>query len=752
MGPGFSRVPMRRPLAGSVGGRCEFVGGQPLTRRSRGESHLGGHRALARGLAFLLLLLGSGLGCAASPPREGSYALTSFELEGTRALDSDETKAQLSTKSSPRLLGVPGLEGVLFEYTLLDESRLRADLLRIERLYRMRGYYEAKVTVARIVRDEAARTARVLLRIDEGEPVRVGRVVPSGLERLPAEVAFRTQRAIKLVEGQPFDEEVYERSRRDMLAVLADHGLPLARIEGRVIVDVARHTADVALPVEPGPPITIGPVTVVGLSKLPEAIVLQTLQLEPARPFRRSEVREAENALVDLGVFSSVSVEPEFDLRTGSAVPIRVRVKEAPLRSARAGLGLRIDPVQVTTGLRLGWEHRNFLGRLRRFSLDNRPSVSLYPTRTSRLEAPSRLLPANRLRAELRQPSFVEGRTTGVLSVEYNIYPLLFPLPPDKDPSDERIFGYHEFRSAVSLQRSFFDLRLMVAPGFSYQANVPLSYQAPPSEPGLPRGLDTLSIAYPELLLTLDLRDDRIRPKRGILLGNSLQVPGAAFGSDVSDVRVRPELRTYLPVSSRAVFATRLTFGFLFPRNYGQTLSDPNQIASDPSDPSVIADQQRLLFRAFYSGGPNSNRGYGVSEVGPHGPLGLLSDGTVNCFLSPGDPDCVRPLGGLTLWEASTEVRFDLGRSFGTVVFADASDVTRQVFGLRLFAPHLSLGLGFRYDTLIGPFRLDLGARVLERTRTAPPEGPIRDQAEMRPWFGSRYLPLSLHLALGESF
>ncbi len=707
---------------------------------------------MARWLQLLLLLVFAGFGCSATPPPEGNYALTSLELAGARALDADEVLGQLSQTTSPRLLGLPGLEGVFFEISLLDESRLRADLLRIERLYRMRGYYEAKVTVARIVRDEADRTARVFLRIDEGEPVRVRRVVPSGLEHLPAEVAFRTQRAIKLAEGQPFDEEVYERSRRDMLAVLAEHGLPLARVDGEVTVDVTHHTADVALPVEPGPPITIGPVTVVGLSKLPEAIVRRTLQLESNRPFRRSDVREAENALVDLGVFSSVSVEPQFELRANNAVPIRVRVKEAPLRSARAGLGVRIDPVQVTTGLRFGWEHRNFLGRLRRFSLDNRPSVSLYPTRTSRLEAPTRLLPANRLRAELRQPSFVEGRTTGVLSVEYNIYPLLFPLPQDKDPRDERIFGYHEFRSAVAVQRSFFDLKVMVSPGFSYQANVPLSYQAPPSEPGLPRGLETLSIAYPEFLFTLDLRDDRIRPKRGVLVGNSLQVPFSAVGSDVSDVRVRPEIRTYLPVSSRAVLATRLTFGFLLPRNYGQTLSDPNRIASDPSDPSVIRDQQRLLFRAFYSGGPNSNRGYGVSEVGPHGPLGLLSDGTVNCFLSPGDPDCVRPLGGLTLWEASTEVRFDLGRSFGTVVFADASDVTRQELGLRLFAPHLSLGLGFRYDTLIGPFRLDLGARVLERTRGAPPEGPIRDQAEMRPWFGSRYLPLSLHLALGESF
>jgi outer membrane protein assembly factor BamA len=722
--PGLFPAPPKRPFATSASGRFAISG---------------------------LLLLGI-VGCGAARPKGNSYAVNTIDIEGTHALDEDVVKEQLATVPSPRLLGIEGLQGIVFDYSLLDPEILARDAERVERYYRLRGYYEAHVTVARIERDEARRSTRVTFRVDEGKPVLVRRVAPKGLELLPAKVAFRAQRAILLSEGQPFQEETYEQSRRDILELLADHGLPFATVTGQVTVDLAHHRADVTLNVEPGASARYGTITVEGLKRLPESVVRRTLQLSEGAPYSRSELHEAENALVNLGVFSAVSVEPTSLTAGRSVVPIRVSVREAPLRSLRAGLGVRVDPVQVTTTVRLGWEHRNFLGRLRRFSVDARPFVSFFPTRTERLDWPTKLLPGSRIRAELRQPSFVEGRTTGLLSTEYNIYPLLFPLPPDKNPRNERILGYHEFRSTIGLERSLFELHLQINPSFSYQANIPLGYQSPPGEPALPDGLDTLAIAYPELVVSLDLRDDRIRTRKGILLSNSLQVALPALGSDIQDLRLRPELRTYLPVSRSAVLATRFTFGFLLPQNYGQTLGDPARIAADPTSPSVIADQQRLLFRAFYSGGPNSNRGYAVSEVGPHGPLGLLSDGPVNCFLTPGDPDCVRPLGGLTLWEASTEVRVDVGNSVGLVFFVDASDVTRKRFAMRLSVPHISPGLGFRYDTLIGPFRLDLGYRLLSRTASAPPSGPIRDEAETRGWFGSKYLPLSLHLALGESF
>jgi outer membrane protein insertion porin family/translocation and assembly module TamA len=682
----------------------------------------------------------------------GRYVTTQVTLEGTSALDRSELLAGLSTAESPRLFGVPGLEGVFFEYNLFDESLLEQDLQRLERACRAKGYYDAKVTVARVERDESKATVRVTLHIVEGSVVVVDRVNPTGLEQLPASIGFAAQRAITLKYDQPFEESSYEASKAGILSVLTDHGYAFAKVTGRAQVNRATHRAVVDFSVEPGPVSKYGRIDVIGLEEIPESVVRSTLQLETGRTYSKSELREAENALINLGVFSSVRIETTNVDKTAGVVPLVVRVHESTLRSVRVGVGSSIDPVQLSATVRLGWEDRNFLGGLRRFTIDERPGLIFFPTSTEKTVIPTRALPTNRLRAELRQPAFLEGRTTGRVSAEYNIYPLLFPLPPNAIAEHERILGYHEIRGSVGLERSFFDLRLLVSPSVTLQSNIPIAYQTPPGDDGILPGIDRISILYPELMTTLDLRDDRIEPHRGILLQNSVQFASLSFGKDRRDVRLKPEIRTYVPVSKKAVLATRVALGFLLPHHYGSTLDRPRDIATDPTDPEVLRDQHRLLFRAFYSGGPNSNRGYGYSEVGPHGPLGLLTSGDVNCYKNPNDPDCIRPLGGLSLWEASMEVRFPIVGALGGVTFIDASNVTRKRWSLDLTVPHLSPGVGLRYSTPIGPIRLDIGYRWIERTNLAPREGVIKDQAELHGWFGKDWLPLSLHLAIGEAF
>jgi hypothetical protein len=106
--------------------------------------------------------------------------------------------------------------------------------------------------------------------------------------------------------------------------------------------------------------------------------------------------------------------------------------------------------------------------------------------------------------------------------------------------------------------------------------------------------------------------------------------------------------------------------------------------------------------RAFFSGGPMSNRGYGYNEIGPHRVLGDNGERLA-------DPDAI---GGRTLWEGSVELRFPIIGDLGGTIFVDASDVTRRLGELRINHPHISTGFGIRYDTPVGPLRLDWGFRI----------------------------------------
>jgi outer membrane protein insertion porin family/translocation and assembly module TamA len=111
-------------------------------------------------------------------------------------------------------------------------------------------------------------------------------------------------------------------------------------------------------------------------------------------------------------------------------VPLTVRVHEAKLRTVRVGGGARFDVLSLSSHVRLGWEDRNFLGGMRRYSIEVRPGLTFWPTRLDLpLAKPTRVLPEVFVNTELRQPSFIEGRTTGFIKGEYGAFPVIYELP-----------------------------------------------------------------------------------------------------------------------------------------------------------------------------------------------------------------------------------------------------------------------------------------------------------------------------------
>lgn len=727
-----------------------------MARRVRGP-------VWAVGLLLVALAL-SLSGCRHSVP-EGALVVRSVEVEGTEAVDPAPLLEGLATAPSRRFLGV--WDGVAFEYELYDENLLARDLERVERYLRARGYYEAKVRAARVIRLEDGRRVRVEIEVVQGAPVLVRRVEVSGLEALPwtggkatlaaevlRNVGFRdcalAPDGVSCLRGDRFDEAVFEGSKEQIAEALANHGFAFVRVEATAEVDVSHHVADVRIVVIPGERAVFGPITIEGLEQIPERKVRAQLAIEPGEPYARKALREAEDQLAALGRFSMVEVREDLGHPEQGVVPVTVRLKEANLHGVRAGVGARFDVLRLSTHVLGGWDGQNFLGGMRSLRVEDRFGLIYFPLRVGLLEGPVEVLPENSFSATLRQPSFIEGRTEGFLRAEINAYPVLYRLPDGVDPSEERIIGFLEFRGSTGVQRPFFGQRLSVATSYNLSENIPLAYRRQGPDPA---GLDRVRVGYPELRLALDLRDDPIAPSFGLLLINTLQVAGAFGDGDVRDVKLQPDARVFLPVARRVTLAVRGTVGWLFPQDYGKTLDPALAATLDPASAEAVSDQAKLLFRVFYSGGPNSNRGYPFRGVGPHGPLGFLKPTTVPCSFDPppDDPNpdvCNRPLGGLTLWESSLEVRFPIWGAVGAVVFVDASDLTRQEAWLRATSPHLSPGVGVRYTTPVGPLRIDVGYRAL-RTLAADPETELAGEPDPGRILG---LPVAVHLSLGEAF
>ena len=118
---------------------------------------------------------------------------------------------------------------------------------------------------------------------------------------------------------------------------------------------------------------------------------------------------------------------------------------------------------------------------------------------------------------------------------------------------------------------------------------------------------------------------------------------------------------------------------------------------------------------------------------------------TSECVDSPAR--CELPLGGFTLWEASLELRFPISGPLTGAWFWDASDVSAASLDIRLNHPHLSCGGGLRYDTPVGPIRLDAGFRVPGAQFPAGARGESSRGPDLL--FGT---PMALSFGIGEAF
>ncbi len=163
--------------------------------------------------------------------------------------------------------------------------------------------------------------------------------------------------------------------------------------------------------------------------------------------------------------------------------------------------------------------------------------------------------------------------------------------------------------------------------------------------------------------------EDPLNPQRGMivtLLGNAAL---HQFGSNYQYWRTSAEVRRYHRIGWNTVLAMRLKLGF------ENTLGTIGDIP---------------LSERFYSGGEGSVRGYGLRRIGP---LSAAND----------------PLGGLSLYETSVELRHQVTSKIIGSIFLDCGQVSTHPYDLRVDSPQCGYGPGASLVTPVGPATIDLG-------------------------------------------
>lgn len=720
----------------------------------------------------MVLLLSAG--CAKSIP-ESRYGVDTMRFIGVDEMDKRALRACLATARRDRVeinlgadaapacgeppfdarrLRIPLWRWWWTEWPVYDRNVFQRDLLRIERWYRARGYYDAQVTATefdpptaiendhttgdngedlceREDDDEGCRL-QLSITVEEGEPVLVESLSLTGDEELRPSVREALARAWELEVGERFDEALYDRSKQAMLATLREETFGCAEVRGTdadaergpdgatelgVEIDTEARTARVALHVEAGPRSELGTIRVTGNEDLSEDVIRSVAGLEPGMPFTEALLDEAQHFVYSLGAFSTVDVIGTPQRIDGECIgTVDVEIQVTPGRRFRWGFGGGVLAGTYTAGTEAQdvrqWdvhllsfvEHRNFLGGLRRIRAEARPKIIFQPDGGLPFRCadrnPRRCVGLD-LRLQFRQPSFIESRTNLIADLRYDLGP---------DPN-ERFFR-HVLDLPLSIQRTFLDGRISANTGIHFNLF------------RVPDGNATASdfeLFFVEAGLTLDLRDDSRNPSKGFYLSSNVQVARRLSWDFVRTVPV--DARVYAPLGGRVVAAARFRIGLM-----------SIQRADDDLDaPSAILGPQLYRLR---SGGASSHRGFLPGFLGDR-----RSDS--------GDP--ANPFrensGGLRRWEASLELRTQVSEDFGLVVFGDMGDVNREE-SFRFDYIRLAIGGGLRYQTIVGPIRFDMGVRV----PGAQIVGEDDPETDTRVRFLGLKLNGAFHITIGEAF
>jgi len=689
-------------------------------------------------------------GCAASIP-EGKYGVSSIEIRGTEHVEPDAIEVCLATHARERFgfvlggaknpqCGVPPFDASRYplelwawpwtDWPLFNQTAFERDQDRIERWFRARGYYDARVTSAQIERDEEAREVDVTLTVAEGEPVLIMRIDVLGCEQLDPEVRAAVREAVELDLGEPFDEALFERSKRDMIEVLQEASHAKAEVTGKASVDPVKKLARVTYVVTPGPSYRFGDVSVEGNGSLPARPIRAAAGIDRGQRFSLSAMRDARFAVFGLGPFASVEVE-HYPRPESPVVDVIVRV--APARVVRFGVGVGMsaggllaqegndvsgDPGWAQWDLHLlgKFEHKNLLGGMRNLRVEDRPRLIFNRKFPNASESGF----GNLLTVELRQPAFAEARTTLVARTRWDRGP---------DPYGGRFYR-DDLVIGVGPERRFLQSKLRLS------STVNADLFRPEEEIPYPE----YDVFYLYQVAQLDLRDDARNTTRGAYFALGVQTAGYFLPGDFNYVRVTQDNRGYLPLTGALVLAGRFRIGFM-------EITDTSVTIPEASETFTVSDQ---IFRRdlaevgphrhrLRGGGPNSVRGYAPNTLGD---VAVEDDRLIS--------------GGLRQWEASIELRARLTESFGAVLFVDAGDVARPVCdansrnchtAFRFDYPHTSFGVGLRYHTIVGPLRLD--AAVAPEDLQIIGEGMV-DQ--LPPEFDTKVLGMEISFTIGEAF
>lgn len=191
-----------------------------------------------------------------------------------------------------------------------------------------------------------------------------------------------------------------------------------------------------------------------------------------------------------------------------------------------------------------------------------------------------------------------------------------------------------------------------------------------------------VNVASINAALTGDRRDNPLRPRHGYHWSAHVEAADPRFGGQVTYQRFEFAGAYHTGWGDGRWVHVGLTHGII-------------------TTAGAAGDSSLPVNKRFYPGGDNSIRGYQRGEAAPRGPDGLF-------------------IGAKTFVLGNLELEQALTPNWSLVAFGDAVGTAVSLRGYPFEERLYSAGLGIRYQTLIGPLRLEYGRNLNPRPADPP--------------------------------
>jgi outer membrane protein insertion porin family/translocation and assembly module TamA len=620
-----------------------------------------------RGLRRLCPLLTTLAICAAVAGcrEDQTVAVHSLKFTGIHSVKESDLRAALATTASSRLPW-----GAKHYFT---RQQFEADLKRIVAFYRDRGFPDARVKSFDVKLNKQQDEADISVNIEEGQPVLVQDIEFNGFERIVPPRHFNAlKQRLPLKTGEPLDRALAQATREMVLDELKDHGYPYATVKLTDRAGSSDKSRILTLDTVPGTLARYGPIEITGNATVSDKVVRRQLTYRPGQRYRLSQIEESQRKLYELEIFQFANIVPDVpEGQQPAVVPTKLTLTEGKPRKVNFGIGYGSEEKARAS---VDWRHVNFFGGARTMQWQGQWS-SLDRGVRATFKQPAFPKPRYGLTASAQlwhneEPSYSLDTDGGSITIER---PLAKSGPSSQRNATTTLlvtytnqFEKYRISNDALADLSFRDE--LIALGLN--PCVDAAGQSAEGQ-GRPCGEGKGLMSSVGFDVRRSTAENQVSARTGYMAALHLEHAGKFLQGDFNYFETTLEGRYYLALGRRSAIALRVRGGSI--NGYGPEL------------------QNVPFFKRYFLGGANSLRGWGRFEVAPQSGSGL-------------------PIGGHTQFESSAELRAPVWGNLSAVAFVDAGNVWTGAwdFGSLKY----DAGPGLRYNTPIGPIRVDLGFQL----------------------------------------